>query len=79
MDDNPTITLIKMLNDRVSTVEAAIKQVRRDASEDARSIEQRLRSLETAMARIIMLGSILLLALSMFGQKISALLFGNAS
>jgi uncharacterized protein YlxW (UPF0749 family) len=76
MEDNPNIALIRMLNDRVSTVESTVKQVRKDAAEDVRSIERRLRALETAMARLITLGSILLLALSMFGDKISEILFG---
>jgi hypothetical protein len=76
MDENPNITLIRMLNDRVSTVESTVKQVRKDAADDARSMERRLRALETAMARLITLGSILLLALSMFGDRISDLLFG---
>lgn len=72
---NPLITIIKMLSERLAALEGFTRRDRSDLLKELREQEDRLRRVETSITRLIVVGSVLLFLLSMFGEQISKVIW----
>lgn len=72
---SPLITVIKMLSERLSALENFTRRDRSDLIKEIKDQEDRLRRVETSITRLIVVGSVLLFLLSMFGEQLSKMIW----